>query len=122
MNTKSFREIPAPAKKEDYVGCYLFLREDSPADQREYARKYFPDRPFRKNYAAKGDVVFIVRRMNAKDTMCSSRDVSGWGAIRIVDVEFECSACGTPHRDFIPEAYIEEGKAVFVKRFSKEEM
>jgi hypothetical protein len=120
MNTKTFREIPAPARKADYVGCCLFLRADSPDDQRVHVRRYFPDRPYRKDYAAKGDIVKIVRRLNAKDTIYSGRNVSGWGSIRILDVQFDCTTCGVTHRDFIPEAYIGEGKAVFVELFSKE--
>jgi hypothetical protein len=122
VNSKAFREIPAPAKKADYVGQYLFLLADSPADQREHVKKYFPDRPYRKNYAARGDVVRIVRRQNAKETQHSAWDVSRWGEIRILALEFECATCGVTHRDFIPESWIEEGKAVFVEKFSKEDM
>jgi hypothetical protein len=121
MIRKAYREIPAPGRKADYVGCHLFLLEDSPADQRERVRKYFPDRPYRKNYAAKGDVVRIVRRMNAKDTSCGSRDVSFWGSIRILSVTFECATCGTTHQDYIPESWIAEGKAVFVEKYTKGE-
>jgi hypothetical protein len=121
MNSKAFREIPAPAKKADYVGQYLFLRVDSPADQREHIRKYTPARPYRKNYAAQGDVVRIVRRLNAKETQRGGWDVSSWGEIRVLALEFECSTCGTTHRDFIPESYIAEGKAVFVEKFVKGE-
>jgi hypothetical protein len=65
--------------------------------------------------------VYIVRRLNAKNTMHSSRDVAHWGSMRILDVEFVCSTCGTTHRDFIPEVYIEEGKAVFVEKYTKGE-
>jgi hypothetical protein len=121
MNAKDFREISAPARKADYVGCFLFLRENSPADQREYMKKYFPDRPHRKNYAAKGDVVRIARRMNAKDSLCSSRDVSSWGPIRILSVTFDCATCGAGHQDYIPESWIAEGKAVFVEKYTKGE-
>lgn len=117
MNAKAFREIPAPAKKADYVGQYLFLREDSPGERKGY-NKHFPDRPYRKDYAAKGDIVQIVRRLNAQETCNNSRDVFHWGAVRVLDVSWDCTTCGTTHRDFIPEAWIEEGKAVFVEKFT----
>jgi hypothetical protein len=121
MNAKAFREIPAPARKADYVGCFLFLREDSPADHREYIKKNFPERPYRKYYAAKGDVVQIIRRLNAKDSMHNHRDVSGWGSIRVLGVRFECATCGVTHQDYVPESWIEEGKAVFVEKYVKGE-
>jgi hypothetical protein len=121
MSAKDFREIPVPTKKADYVGQYLFLRADSPADRREYQKKHWPDYPYRKDYAAKGDVVRIVRRLNAKETGNSPFDVSYWGPVRILAVQFECTTCGTTHQDYIPESYIAEGKVVFVEKFSKED-
>lgn len=121
MITKAFREIPAPVRKADYVGCHLFLRADPPDDP--WADRIWKDlkRPYRKTRAAKGDVVQIVRRLNAKDTCNCSRDVYSWGKIRILDVSFDCSTCGMIHRDYIPESYIEEGKAVFVELYVKGE-
>jgi hypothetical protein len=40
---------------------------------------------------------------------------------RILPVTFDCATCGVTHQDYIPESWIEEGKAVFVEWYVKGE-
>ena len=75
-----WRTIPIPDRKTEYEGKYLRLFEDPP--------RYEDYRPTSAVYASsrrpnlKGKVVYLARRMNARDTQCSADDCSWLGSIR----------------------------------------
>jgi hypothetical protein len=108
-----WREIPVPARKADYEGKCLRLLEDPP--RYEIPRSLWPD-----GYAGSPDltdmIVYVQRRMNAKDTMGSSTDVSSWGSVRVLRFVWDCPYCATGHTAFIPESWIAEGKAIFMEK------
>ena len=114
MSMQTWREIPTPARKAEYAGKHLLLLACPYDFARErhkgWARMYkgVPD--------LTDTVVYLLRRISAKETQGTSRDVSHWGAIRVLCVSWECSLCGSSHECCMPESWIEEGKAVFVER------
>lgn len=103
MNT-NYREIPAPARKADYVGNHILVKADLPG--RKYVHESYPLRA--------GMVAVIERRMNAMETMHSTMDVAGWGSIRVLRLRWTCPTCESWHTGYVPESWIEEGKLVFV--------
>ena len=94
-----------PKRKGDWPGSRLLLRADCP-------RTCGPDG--HPSSVGAGSVVSLNRRLNAKDTMHTCRDVSSWGPIRILDVHTSCPTCGAIRQEYIPEAWVDEGKAEFV--------
>ena len=108
LHGKAWRLTPAPAKKSEYVGRCLRLGE-SP----EGVRSRFAERTA---LQLAGAVLYIARRLNAKDTIHTARDIYHWGAVRVLDLEWVCPACGATHREYIPESWREDGQAVFVER------
>lgn len=93
--------VDAPKYKKDWVGKSLMLNEICPAG-------FLVPLP--------GTVVWIKQRLNAKDTMHSAQDVSRWGAVRVLKCSWECPTCKARHQGYMPESWIEEGKAVFVDK------
>ncbi len=89
--------IPVPKHKKDWPGHFLLL----PAPYHE-GRVTAP-------------LVRIVRRKNAMETMHTSRDVSGWGSVRILEVAWRCHTCGAGHSGYLPESLIDNGPVVFVQ-------
>lgn len=65
-----------------------------------------------------GDVVKVYMRRRAEETahVCSISDVSTWGNVRVLEVEWDCPHCGHPHHIMIPESWVAEGDAVFVEK------
>jgi len=94
--------IDAPKYKNDWVGSRLALKENciegglTPLPQALTVR--------------------ITRRMNARETMHSAQDVSRWGEVRILKCIWKCPACEAMHSGYLPESWIEEGKAFFIER------
>jgi ParB family chromosome partitioning protein len=115
--TWHWREIPVPERKSDYVGKYLRLMENPP--QSEIPKEFWPE-----GYSGKPDltgrVVYLYRRLNARETMHSMHDVSGWGEVRVLGITWHCPRCGATHSGYILESWLEEGKAVFVERVIEE--
>ncbi len=96
-----WKEISPPARKKDYIFKPVRLKKRPSA--------------MMPGISHVDDVIFMVaRRLNAKETGNSIRDVSCWGDIRLLDLEYACPCCGTLHRVYIPEGWIAEGRAVFV--------
>lgn len=64
-----------------------------------------------------GDVVKVYMRRKAEETanVCSISDVSSWGNVRVLEVEWDCPHCDNTHHLIIPESWIGEGKAEFVE-------
>jgi hypothetical protein len=106
---EAWREIPIPSRKTQYERRHLLLL-DNPY-------KYEKLRDWERSEVDLTDtVVWLTRRLNAKDTMNTSHDVSNWGPVRILRILWECGYCGHDHECFIPESWLEEGKAVFVEK------
>ena len=101
--TKNPTGIIAPPKsKGDWPGYQLLLKENCPEG-------FLTPLPHSIS-------VFITRRMNAKETSNTAQDVSQWGEIRILKCRWTCSVCKAVHSGFIPESWIDEGKAKFLAR------
>lgn len=107
-----WKEMERPAKKADYRYKHLRLLA-TPPEQR------IADVPIqqRKLPVRIGDVVKISMRRNARETrqLAFTNDVSGWGDVRVLEVEWPCPHCGHTHRFLIPESWLDEGKAEFVE-------
>jgi len=114
---QTWREIPIPARKTEYEGKRLLLLANP--ERYETPKQYRPD-----DYIEQPDltdwVVRLARRCNAKDTMGSPDDVSRWGSIRVLRIGWRCPHCGCAHSCYIPESWLEEGKAVFVEKVTEE--
>jgi hypothetical protein len=93
--------IPTPKHKKDWPGQFLLLGKPYPEGR------------------VTAPVVRIVRRKNAMDTQNCPHDVSHWGSVRILAVEWRCHACGAAHSGYLPESLIEPGIAYFVKLENK---
>ena len=99
-----WQSVPTPIRKGDYAGKFIRLSEQPPANHAYY-----------KQYLPKPDsVVRIARRLNAYETMGTSEDISSWGKVRALKLEYKCPTCNFTHRCYIPENWIDDGKAVFV--------
>ena len=113
-----WREIPIPARKPEYEGKHLRLLEDPPRDV--IPLEAWPD-----GYPGPPDLtdelVYVHRRMNAKDTMHSPIDVSHWGSVRVLRISWNCPYCASGHHCYIPESWLAEGKAVFMERVKEED-
>ena len=109
-----WRETPIPARKADYEGKFLRLLEDLP-EENDIPRRWWPE-----GYSGKPDLtdmlVRLEKRLNAKDTMHSAHDVSSWGSIRVLRISWACPYCASTHQCYIPEAWLAEGRAVFMER------
>lgn len=111
----TWREVPVPAKKADYRYKHLRLLAVPPADGMLRSPET-PPLPVRIN-----DVTKISMRRAAKDTWhVSLPDVSAWGDVRVLELEWKCPHCAEAHRILIPEYWIAEGKAVFVEAVTEE--
>ncbi len=111
----TWKEIPAPANKADYRYKYLRLLAVPPVDGMRRSPET-PPLPVRIN-----DVTKISMRRAAKDTWCVSLpNVSAWGDVRVLELEWKCPHCDQGHRILIPENWIAEGKAVFVEAVTEE--
>lgn len=105
-------DVPAPVCKVDWRFKHLRLLALPPeqALKSSDGRKNLP--------IEKGAIVKINMRRHARETwsMCSVPDVSPWGDVRVLELEWHCTFCGSAHRFYIPESWVAEGKAVFVKQ------
>jgi broad specificity phosphatase PhoE len=110
---QTWREISIPARKTEYEGKHLLLLANP--ERYEAPRQFWPD-GYYGNPDLTDTVVRLTRRCNAKDTQSSSVDVSHWGAIRVMRVQWRCCFCNVSHDCYIPESWLEEGKAVFVEK------
>ena len=108
----TWKDVPPPAKKADYRYKHLRLLAEPPVDGQPCSPET-PPLPVRI-----GDVARIAMRRAAKETrgICSITDVSSWGAIRVLELEWKCPHCAEAHHILIPESWIAEGKAVFVEK------
>lgn len=97
--------VDPPKHKKDWPGGRIMLKEAPPP-----INTYRPEKsPPRKT------VLTIERRLNAKDSMSTSWDVSYLGNIRILRCNWKCPFCECTHTAIIPESWIDEGKAWFVE-------
>jgi len=108
-------EIPIPPRKSDWRFKKLRLLELPPKQGNGRITMKLPFEI--------GTVVSIQTRRNAKETcnIVSVPNVSAWGDLRILELVWCCSCCGSAHRFFIPETWVAEGKAVFVAQESYDE-
>lgn len=108
---QNWKEIPRPARKADYR--YKFVRLSCPPPEAGQSRA--PGDPALPIHA--GDVLQITIRRNARDTWgnCSTPNVADWGDIRVLELRWICPCCGSWHAVFIPESWLDDGKAVFVE-------
>ncbi len=111
-----WREIPIPSRKTEYEGKHLLLL-DNP-QKLDPPREYWP--AGYEPIDLTDSVVKLYKRRNAKETMHSPRDVSGWGSIRVLQILWRCVHCNMSHECYIPESWLEEGKAVFVEKVTEE--
>lgn len=116
MKDQIWKEVPAPAKKADYRFKHLRLLAEPPAVGMLRAPGR-PPLPVRIN-----DVTKVSMRRAAKETwgVCYLPDVTSWGDIRVLELEWMCPHCDQGHRILIPESWIAEGKAVFVEAVTEE--
>lgn len=107
----NWKEIPRPARKADYRYKYLQLLCPPPEDGHKPAPGD-PPLPIRA-----GDVLRISMRRNALETWEKTNipNVSAWGDMRILELTWKCPCCGSRHAVMIPEAWLDEGRAVFVE-------
>ena len=107
---KIWKEIPIPGRKADWRFKHVRLLALPPEQNLKGSggKKSLP--------LEKGAIVQVQMRRNARETwsICSTPNVSFWGDVRVLELEWHCSFCGSAHRFYIPEAWIAEGKAVFV--------
>lgn len=108
----NWKEIPRPARKADYRYKHLRLLADPPEDGiwRAPGQNPLPVKT--------GDVLTVHARRNAKDTWSAGGyipSVTHWGDMRILELTWTCHHCGSSHSLLIPEAWLDEGKAVFVE-------
>jgi len=96
--------IETPKRKIDWLGKSLRLKQGA-----------LPEEAFCGLRPPKGTPMRVERRLHAQQTMNSSQDVSSWGAIRILRCVWYCRACGAPHQVYLPESWVEVGRAVFVE-------
>lgn len=112
----TWKDVPPPAKKADYRYKHLCLLAVPPVEG-ILRSPGTPPLPVRIN-----DVTKISMRRAAKETWsaCYLPDVTSWGDIRILELEWKCPHCAEAHRILIPESWIAEGKAVFVEPVKEE--
>lgn len=96
------KETGAPKFKKEWPGKRLLLKAPHPDGGVTPSEGQEP-------------LVRIERRLNAKDTNNGPHDISRWGAIRVLKVNYRCKYCGAHHSGYLPESWIDEGKAVFVE-------
>lgn len=108
---RNWIEMPPPCRKADWRFKHLRLLALPPEQDLRGAdtKRLLP--------LEEGAIVKVQMRRNAKETwsICSTPNVSSWGDVRVLELEWHCSFCGSAHRFYIPEAWIAEGKAVFVE-------
>lgn len=104
--------VQPPKKKADWRFKNVRLLELPPEQNLKGGRAGQTTLPLEK-----GVIVKILTRRNAKETwsVCSVPDVSNWGDVRVLELEWNCPFCGSVHRFFIPETWIAGGKAEFVE-------
>lgn len=96
-----------PKAKKDWAGKMLRLLEACPEPCRLGYGKEAGD------MLPAGSVVRITRRLNAGDTIHTAHDISSWGPVRALQISWTCPFCKTIHLGYIPEGWIEQGKAEF---------
>ena len=112
MTGSIITEVERPARKAEYRYKHLRLLATPPEQRIADVPIKQRDLPVRI-----GDVVKITMRRNARETwqIVSANDVSNWGDVRVLEVEWPCPHCGHSHHFMIPESWLDDGKAVFVE-------
>jgi hypothetical protein len=115
---QNWKEAETPKRKKDYEGKYIKLLVDSPN-----VRGGVKSRP---SLLKEGSILWIAARVNqGQAAMSSSPSNSSLykdGKDRVLKVQWHCPTCGTSHFEGLPEAWIAEGKMVFVERKTPEEL
>ena len=96
----SIKVIEAPKLKKDWVGKTLLLKEHC----KDGNLTPLPEMP-----------LLITRRMNAREAMYNARGIINWGPAKILKCDWKCPTCSAIHTGYLPERWIEEGKAYFVE-------
>lgn len=107
----SWKDVPIPAKKADYRFKHLRLLAVPPRQQLRFSPQ--PELPVKA-----GDVAMIYARRSwaEADAHCHCLDISLWPHERVLELMWDCGHCHATHHILIPEAWIAEGKTVFVEQ------
>lgn len=112
-----WKETEIPKHKKDYDGKYLKLLVDSP-NMRGYDKSPSPIKA--------GAILWIAGRYNYGQASMSSYRVNSNlfhdNKDRVLKVTWHCPQCDASHDEGLPEAWLAEGKLVFVARKSQEEL
>lgn len=114
---ENWKETETPKRKMDYEGQYIKLLVDSPN-----VRGLDSSR----SLLTAGSILRITFRCNygmaAMSSFPCKHSLFQDGKDRVLKVQWHCPTCDTPHYEGLPEAWIAEGKIVFVERKAAEEM
>lgn len=114
---QNWTEIETPKRKKDYQGKYIKLLVESPNVRRGIVKN-------EPSLLKAGSIVWIACRMSQGQAAISSHlsnsSLYKDSKDRVLLVQWHCPTCNTPHRECLPEAWLSEGKLVFVIKKSQE--
>lgn len=118
FDPENWKVTDIPKRKMDYEGKYLKLLVDSPN-----VRGGIKPRP---SLLKAGSILWITARVNqgqaAMSSYPSNPSLYKDSKDRVLKVQWHCPICDTPHYEGLPEAWIAEGKLVFVEKKTPEEL
>ena len=117
-NPENWKEVETPKRKKDYEGRYIKLLVDSPN-----VRSGIKTKP---SLMKAGSILRIACRANYSVAAMSSYPCKSSlfkdGKDRVLKVQWYCPMCDTSHFEGLPEAWIAEGKIVFVEGKTAEDL
>ncbi len=115
---QNWKNADTPKRKADYEGRHIKLLADSPNVR--YGIKSSP------SLLKAGSIVRITARVNqgqaAMSSYPSNSSLYADSKDRVLKVQWHCPTCGISHFEGLPEAWIAEGKLVFVEEKTPEEL
>jgi len=115
---ENWQVAETPKRKKDYEGRYIKLLVDSPN-----VRSGVKPRP---SLLKAGSILWIAARVNqgqaAMSSYPSNSNLYKDNKDRVLKVQWHCPVCDTPHYEGLPEAWIAEGKLVFVEQKTAEDL
>lgn len=116
-DSQNWQDAETPKRKADYEGRHIRLLVDSPN-----VRYGIKSRP---SLLKAGSIVTIVARVNqgqaATSSYPSNSSLYSDSKDRVLKVQWHCPTCDISHFEGLPEAWIAEGKLVFVEEKTAEE-